>query len=200
MRKKLLIDDWKTFYPGIEIHESFAKLHDFIIPFIKRRYHDYKKLRKCVSKLKRNFINSPKKMGLKRKLENKAAFFMLMNVKLDILLEDLSDQFGISAAYCARVYNCWLKSSAKLLQHKFSLLVKKPSCPLHLQSLKSKDFKICVSNKIALKYLLKCKKVKKCKLWHGQTANTAVYMCSTKLLDNINFWCMVGRIGHFVDI
>ena len=31
---------------------------------------------------------------------------MLGNLKLDVLLEDLSDQFGISAAHCGRVYNC----------------------------------------------------------------------------------------------
>ena len=38
---------------------------------------------------------------------------MLMKLKLDVLLEDLSDRFGISATQCGRVYNCWLTATEK---------------------------------------------------------------------------------------
>ena len=105
IHKKLLITDEKSvFCTGFETYELFTKLHDFIDPFVKRRYHDYKNSLQCVLKLKRNFINSPKKMGQKRKLESKDEFLMmLMKLKLDALLKDIRDRFGISAAHCGRV-------------------------------------------------------------------------------------------------
>lgn len=54
----------------------------------------------------------------KRKLEIKDEFLiMLMKLKLYLLLEYLRDWFGISVAHCGRVCNCWLRLSAKLLQH-----------------------------------------------------------------------------------
>ena len=63
-------------------------------------------------------MNSPMKLEPKRKLEKREEFLlMLMKLKLDVLLKDLSDPFGISAAHSGRVYNCWVKASAKLLQH-----------------------------------------------------------------------------------
>ena len=56
----------------------FAKLHDFVAPFVKKRYQ--------------NFINSPKKMKPKRKLESKEEFFIvLIKLQLYVLMEDLSD-------------------------------------------------------------------------------------------------------------
>lgn len=62
---------------------------------------------------------------------------MLMNLKLDKLLEDLSERFGISAAH-SLLYNCWVK----LLQH----LIFSPNKEdvLVIQGLKNKDFKMCV--------------------------------------------------------
>lgn len=57
-------------------------------------------------------------MGPKKKLESKDEFLMmLMKLKLYVLLEDLRDRFGISAALCGGVYNCWLRAVVKLLQH-----------------------------------------------------------------------------------
>ena len=61
-----------------------------------------------------------------------------MNLKLDKFLEDLSEWFGISAAH-SLLYNCWVRASAKLLQH----LIDKEDL-LVIQGLKNKDFKMCV--------------------------------------------------------
>ena len=107
-----MINDSKTlFYTGLETYELFTKLHDFIAPYVKRRYHGNSL--NCASKLKINIIDSLKKMGPKRKLESKDEFLkMLMKLKLDVLLEDLIDRFEISPAHCGRVYNWWLSASA----------------------------------------------------------------------------------------
>ena len=54
-----------------------------------------------------NFINSPKKIGPKRKLESKDEFFiMLIKLKIRCVVVDLADRFGISAAHCRLTYNC----------------------------------------------------------------------------------------------
>ena len=117
--QKLLTNRTKTrFYTGIESYELFCKLHDFIAPFVRKRYYCFKESVKSASKLKRNFQNSPKKMGPTRKLESKDEFLlMLMKLKLDVLLEDLGDRFRISAAHCGRVYSSWPRASAALLQN-----------------------------------------------------------------------------------
>lgn len=71
---------------------------------------------KFVTKLKRIFINSPKKITPKRKLKSKEKFFkILIKLKLNVLLKDICDRFEISPTHCGPSCKCCLRESTKLL-------------------------------------------------------------------------------------
>ena len=98
-------------------------------------------------------------MGPKRKQEKKHQILMnLIKLKLDVLLEDLSDWLRISAAHCGRVYTCWLRAIAKLLQHlifsrdKEALLATTPT------RLKKRGFQNVCAILDCSEILLKCQK------------------------------------------
>ena len=98
-------------------------------------------------------------MGPKRKQEKKDEILMnLMKLKLDVLLEDLSDWLRISAAHCGRVYTCWLRAIAILLQHlifsrdKEALLATTPT------RLKKRAFQNVCAILDCSEILLKCQK------------------------------------------
>ena len=91
----------------------FNKLHDFIAPFIKKRWKGVK----VVVKNARRCLNPGKKRGPSRKLHSKHEFFLtLTRLRLGLLLNDLSGRFAISAALCSQVFLCWIGATAKVLK------------------------------------------------------------------------------------
>ena len=100
------------FYTRLKTKEMFNKLHDFIAPFVKKRWKGVK----VVVKNARRCLNPGKKRGPSRKLHSKDEFFLtLTRLRLGLLLNDLSGRFAISAALCSQVFLCWIRATAKVL-------------------------------------------------------------------------------------
>ena len=101
------------FYTGLPNLELFEELCDFISPFVHRRW----KGKFTVNKLRRSFKKTPKPMGPERKLTTKDEFLlMLMRLRLNLLIKDLSNRFHISKTLASTIYCTWLRASARVLK------------------------------------------------------------------------------------
>jgi len=102
------------FFTGLSTLCLFEKLHDFIFPYVRRRWEGYKR---TSTKQKRLFVREPKRMGPKRKLSTKDEFLMmLMRLRLGLLVKDLSHRFKVSTTLSSRIISSWLRSSALVLK------------------------------------------------------------------------------------
>ena len=89
--------------------ELFTFLHDFISPFVIRRFG--------TQSVKRTFKGIPKKFGRERKLCSKDEFLlMLLKLRLGLLNKDLAQRFDISVGLVSKNFHSWLRSSAEVLK------------------------------------------------------------------------------------
>ena len=92
--EELIINDKYTqFFTGINTASLFTKLHNYIAPFVRRRWRGLK----CTVNAVRHFKHSPRKFGPKRKLNSMDEFLLtLMKLRLGLLNRDLAKRFQIS--------------------------------------------------------------------------------------------------------
>lgn len=111
--KLLTTDKLCLFHTGIKTVALFTKLHDFIVPFVRRRWRGTKG---TTSTLRRNFFSVPKRMGPARKLPSKDEFLLLlMRLRLGLLEKDLATRFNISEGLVSAIFRSWLRCSAEVL-------------------------------------------------------------------------------------
>lgn len=142
MAQKLLNNnDNCQFYTGIGKLSIFHKLHDFISPFVKRRWRGCSVVS---TRVKRLFVKSPKKFGPKRKLSSVDEFLLvLMRIRLGLLNKDLASRFGISTCLCSQVFQTWLDPMSKVIgrlvfwPNKEQVVATKPDRYVHLPDLVS---------------------------------------------------------------
>ena len=101
LHSTLLTNDRETkFFTGLEKRALFDSLHDYIAPFVQRRW---KGVRRVVNRVRRNIIQSGQRRGPNRKL------------RLGLLLHDLARRFKVSETLSSQVFTCWLRVMAKVL-------------------------------------------------------------------------------------
>ena len=102
------------FYTGLQSMSLFSKLHDFISPYVKRRWRGIKL---ASTKLKRQFTKNPKPQGQDRKLKSQDEFLMLlMRLRLNLLIKDLAQRFNVSNTLTSYITTSWLRAAAKVLK------------------------------------------------------------------------------------
>ena len=113
--KQLLKSDKKcNFYTGIVTIKQFEVLHDFISPFVQRRWAGPKVMS---TKIIRKFTQKPKTFGPNKKLCSKDEFLlMLLKLRQGILTENLADRFGISNGLASSIVTTWVKAASVVLK------------------------------------------------------------------------------------
>ena len=77
------------YYTGVASLSLFQNFHDFIVPFIRKRWRGVSLTSK---RLKQQFCKLPKRMGPARKIHSKDEFLLLlMRLRLDFGEKDLAD-------------------------------------------------------------------------------------------------------------
>ncbi|XP_052284007.1 uncharacterized protein LOC127880705 [Dreissena polymorpha] len=132
--KILKTDDDVQFYTGLTNKSLFNKLHEYISPFVTRRWTGVMSMAKNVRKLKSKLsARSGAKFGPERKMSSRTEFLMtLMKLRLGLLNKDLSKRFDISETLCSRIFLAWLRASFEVLKsmvyipNEESLIASKP--------------------------------------------------------------------------
>ena len=107
--KQILTRKNIIFFTNLKSMELFTFLHDFISPFVIRRFG--------TQSVKRTFKGIPKKFGRERKLCSKDEFLlMLLKLRLGLLNKDLAQRFDISVGLVSKKFHSWLRSSAEVLK------------------------------------------------------------------------------------
>ena len=130
------------FFTGIQSYEMFTKLHEFVCPFVRRRWRGTAVLS---TRVKRLFKASPKKFGPQRKLSSKDEFLLvLMKLRLGLTNKDLASRFGISVSLVSNLFTSWItamdKTIGKILvfwPSKEQILASKPQRYRHMPNLVS---------------------------------------------------------------
>ena len=115
LHKKLLTTPKDClFHTGIATVRLFQKLHDFIKPYVRRRWRGASH---TSTKLKRKFVGVPKRMGPERKLPSSYDEFLLlmMRLRLGLFNEDLSKRFCISVSLTSSIIRTWLRATASCI-------------------------------------------------------------------------------------
>ena len=103
-----------SFFTGLPNKSLFEDLHDYIAPFVNRRWRGFVNS----LKRKRTFFKTPKKFGPQRKLCSKDEFLLaLMKLRLGLLYGDLAFRFQISTGLVSQIFHAWLTSMYKVLGH-----------------------------------------------------------------------------------
>ena len=101
------------FFTGLDFRAIFLKLHEFVVPFVKRCWKGLHQVSKTV---KRQFTASPKKFGPSRKLSsNDELLLTLMQLRLGLLNRDLANRFQISPTLCSQIFNGWLTALSQTI-------------------------------------------------------------------------------------
>ena len=91
-------------FTGLDSRGKFDSLHDYIAPFVKRRW---KGMARVVNKVRRCIIGQQKKRGPARKLCSQDEFLLtLLRLKLPLLHFDLAKRFKISRTLSGQIFNC----------------------------------------------------------------------------------------------
>ena len=110
----LKTDEDVQFYTGLQSKGMFDSLHDFIAPFVKRRW---KGVSRVVNKVRRPIFQQQKQRGPQRKLPSKDEFLLTMKrLKLALLHLDLAKRFKISRTLSGRIFNSWLRAMSTVLR------------------------------------------------------------------------------------
>lgn len=127
------------FYTGIGVKAVFNKLHEFISPFVRRRWRGYFKLS---TKVKR--VSLKKSFGPGRKLPSIDEFLLvLMRLRLGLTNKDLADRFNISESLASSIFQTWLTPMSKIIgamvywPPKEEIIASKPARYRHLPDLVS---------------------------------------------------------------
>jgi hypothetical protein len=130
-----------NFFTGLENIALFYKLHDYIMPYVNRRWRG---LKVVSTRVKRMFHSSPKKFGPPRKLQSQDEFLLtLMKLRLGLLNYDLSSRFKISLTLCSQIFHSWLSAMHKTLGQivywpsKEDIIATKPARYRHLPDLRA---------------------------------------------------------------
>ncbi|XP_065665774.1 uncharacterized protein LOC136087229 [Hydra vulgaris] len=100
-----------NFYTNISSIKLFHKLHDFLLPFVKRRFKST-----LVSNAKRTLQKHHKQIGRARKLCSKDEFLLvLMKLRLGSLYQDLAVRFNVAVSTCSEIFQSWIRAMAKSL-------------------------------------------------------------------------------------
>ena len=101
-----------VFFTGIISKSLFLKLHDYVFPFVRRRWRGIK----CTVNYTRRYSRSPQKFGPKRKLKSVDEFLLtLMKLRLGLLHKDLAKRFDISASLTSQIFHSWLAAMSSVL-------------------------------------------------------------------------------------
>lgn len=129
-----------NFYTGIDSKNMFAKLHDYIAPYVQRRWRGISALCKNI----RKFGRKPKRFGPARYLKPVDEFLLtLMRLRLGLLNFDLARRFDISEALASQIFHSWLKAMASVfgkmvfIPDMETLIATKPQRYRHLPDLHS---------------------------------------------------------------
>ena len=108
-------DDDVMFYTGLKNIFVFDKLADYIGQYVRQLWVGPKH---TSTKIKRKLKSDvPKHFGPSRKLSIRDQFlFLMMKLRLDPPLKDLSNRFKVSLSTGHRIFSSWSKSSAKVLR------------------------------------------------------------------------------------
>ena len=130
-----------TFFTGFLNLELFNKIHNFVEPFVKRRWRG---LKSVSIGGKRLFNRSPKKFGPARKLSSVDEFLLtLMKLRLGLLNRDLASRFKISTTLCSQIFHAWLTAMSKTVGEmvywpdKEEIIATKPARYKHLPDLRA---------------------------------------------------------------
>ena len=97
------------FYTGIEKCSVFHTLHDYVAPYVKRRWKG--SCRIVSTKVKR-----PSKFGPGRKFcSTEECLLVLMRMRLGLLNADLARRFDISPTLCSQIFHTWLTAMDSIL-------------------------------------------------------------------------------------
>nr|XP_047130218.1 uncharacterized protein LOC124810063 [Hydra vulgaris] len=111
--KKLLNENNCKFYTNIAQIELFHKLHDKIMPLIKRRLPQ-----NSDNVCPRLFKLTPQKMGPKTKINSIDEFLLtLMKLRLGLLNKDLADRFGVSEGLCSKIFHSWIRGMSEYFKN-----------------------------------------------------------------------------------
>ena len=136
--KKLLRNDRDCrFYTGIEKRSVSHTLHDYVAPYVKRRWKG--SCRIVSTKVKR-----PSKFGPGRKFCSTEEFLLVvMRMRLGLLNADIARRFDISPTLCSQIFNTWLTAMDSILgdlvfwTEKDPILATKPQRYRHLTDIVS---------------------------------------------------------------
>jgi len=107
-------DEDTNFFTGIATDSLFKTLHNFIEPFVGRRW--YGKKQRVISHSLSHRHRTPKKSGPTRKLKSIDEFYlMLMKLRLSLLYKDLSKRFCVSVTLCSKIFHSWLTATKMVL-------------------------------------------------------------------------------------
>ena len=115
LSEQLLKNDDVAFYTGLKNVLVFDKLADYIGQYVRQIGVGPKHTSTIIKRKLKSAV--PKHFGPSRKLSVRDQFlFLMMKLRLDPPLKDLSKRFKVSLSTGHRIFSSWSKSSAKVLQ------------------------------------------------------------------------------------
>ena len=115
VHKTLLNNENVSFFTNFPSLDVFNAVHDFVVPFVKRRW---KGVKRVSSKIKRKFASTAKKFGPARKLPSKDEFLLtLIKLRLGLLAKDLASRFKVSPGLSSQIFTAWLKALSGCLRN-----------------------------------------------------------------------------------
>ena len=101
-------------FTGLDSRGMFDSLHDYIAPFVRRRW---KGVTRVVNKVRRCIIGQQKKRRTARKRCSQDEFLLtLLRLRLALLHFDLAKRFKISRTLSGQIFNCWIRAMALVLR------------------------------------------------------------------------------------
>ena len=114
VEKLLKTDADVLFYTGFKNLTNFNKMAEHIGPYVRQLWLGPKR---TSTEIKRNLKSAvPKRFGPPRKLSNSEQFlFLMMKLRIDPPLQDLSTRFNVSLSTGQRIFSSWVRTTAKVM-------------------------------------------------------------------------------------
>ena len=100
------------FFTGVAKKSLFSRIHDYVAPFVNRRWRG----RKTFTPESRKFRQKPKKFGPRRQLRSVDEFLLtMMKLRLGLKNQDLAQRFGVSPPLVSQIFHSWLAAMDKTI-------------------------------------------------------------------------------------